>query len=362
MKQKNAHNRYKIIKLLGIVCLLSFAIITQTGCGSKEPVSKTEYCLNTTCTITLYDVEKKRGEKLLDDVFQEIRKQENLLSKTVEGSDIYKINHAKGAPVEVSKDTWIVVESGIGFGEFSDGAFDITVGKVMDLWDFTGDHPKVPDEKELQEALKTVDYRQIETEVTGDRQKKYTIRLTNPEAQIDLGGIAKGCIADRAAAYLEDHGVKKAMVNLGGNVVAVGEKEQDTPWNIGIERPFSDHTELIGSVKVTDATVVTSGIYERKFEEKGKLYHHVLDPKTGYPSDSDLEAVTVTAPRGEGIASSMLCDSLSTTFLILGREKSEKLIRQFNEDGKHTFHVEAAFIGKDGKVVQTDGMNAELNE
>lgn len=361
MNRKNNPSKHKIFKIMGIVCLLSMIIIAQSGCSAKEPVSKSDYCLNTACTITLYDMEKTQAEQLLDAVYQQIRDDENLLSKTVKGSDVYKINHAKGEPVEVSEETAYVVNEGIAIGELSGGAFDITIGKVSDLWNFTGENPQVPDEQELAEALKTVDYTQIEWGTAAGDETRKTIRLKNPEAQLDLGGIAKGYIADRAAEYLQAHGVVKGTVNLGGNVVAIGEKAEDTPWNIGIERPFSDRTELIGSLQVTDATVVTSGIYERKFEQNGRLYHHVLDPKTGYPAESPLEAVTVTASRIDDLYTSGFCDGLSTTFLMLGTERSQEIIRRLNEENPQ-LHLEAAFIDKNDQMVQTEGMHVEQIE
>ncbi len=139
--------------------------------------------------------------------------------------------------------------------------------------------------------------------------------LENTDAAIDLGGIAKGYIADRLAEFLTDRGVESAVINLGGNVETVGSKEDGSSWTVGIERPYSDRTELMGKVSLNDGTLVTSGIYERNFEEDGVLYHHVLDPDTGYPAESDLEAVTIMAGRGN----SAFCDGLSTVCLILGK-------------------------------------------
>ena len=148
--------------------------------------------------------------------------------------------------------------------------------------------------------------------------------------------------------------MERAIINLGGNVCVIGSKADDTPWNIGIERPYSDRTELIGSVKVSDATVVTSGIYERMFKKNGRTYHHVLDPETGYPAETDLEAVTITAKKGY----SAYCDGLSTTCLMLGRDKATALIEKLQKE-KPEAGLEASFTDKDDKVTSTDGMKIE---
>jgi len=192
----------------------------------------------------------KTGEasEILDGAFEEIDRYENLMSKTIEGSDVYKINHAQGQPVEVSKDTLKVIELGIEMGDLSGGMFDITIGKVSSLWNFTGDDPKVPEQADLTEALKTVNYKQIAIDDSA-------VSMKDPQAQLDLGGVAKGYIADRICDYLKNQGVEKAVINLGGNVAVLGEKAKDTPWNIAIERPYSDRTEMMGYVSVKDVSM-----------------------------------------------------------------------------------------------------------
>lgn len=338
------------IKLLPAILITVLIIITQTGCGEKDPVSKSDFCLDTTCDIKLYDMGAGEASKILDGAFEEIDKYENLMSKTIEGSDVYKINHAQGQPVEVSKDTLKVIKMGIEMGDLSGGMFDITIGKVSSLWNFNGDDPKVPEQSDLNDALTTVGYKNIVIDGS-------SVSLKNPRAELDLGGVAKGYIADRVCDYLEKQGVEKAVINLGGNVAVLGEKDKDTPWNIAIERPYSDRTEMMGYVSVKDATVVTSGIYERKFEQDGVLYHHVLDPHTGYPVDSDLEAVTIRAARGN----SGFCDGLSTVCLMLGRDKAQALIETLQKEHPE-MKLEAAFIDKNDTMTQTDGMDVKKDE
>lgn len=332
-----------VLRAAVAVIIAVFAIITQTGCGDKE-LSKTDFALNTSCTITIYGMSESEGEAVLDDAFKEIRRYENMLSRTVEGSDVYNINNASGEPVEVSDDTIAVLKLGIEMGDISDGRFDITVGRLTDLWDFTGDDPHVPEQAAIDEALKSVGYRNIEIEGN-------TVTLTDPGAAVDLGGVAKGYIADRITDLLEEKGISSGVINLGGNVAVLGSKEDGSPWNIGIERPYSDRTEVIGSLETADATVVTSGTYERKFEENGVLYHHVLDPATGYPAQTDLESVTITAKRGN----SAFCDGLSTVCLISGMERAQALVRELQEKYPE-MELEAAFIDKNDDMVQTEGM------
>lgn len=328
--------KYK--KIFFMIALCAAIIITQTGCGSEEPVSENQFLLNTVCTITVYDMKKAEAQEAIDKAFETCKKYENMLSKTVKDSDVYKINHAGGKPVQVRSETLAVIKKGISFGKLSGGMFDITIGAVSDLWDFTGDHPKVPEKNTLSSAVKTVDYKQIK--INGNK-----VRLENPRAQLDLGGIAKGYIADRVTEVLEADDVEKAIINLGGNIVTIGEKAEGEPWTIGIERPYSDRTEILGSVGVADGTIVTSGVYERYFKENGTLYHHVLNPKTGYPVENNLDAVTIKGEKGQSVD----CDALGTICLMLGTEKSMKLLEDM--DG-----IQAAFIDKSDKIVEVKGL------
>lgn len=335
-------------KIIAITFLTIFLIITHTACSGDSPVSKSDFCLDTSCTITIYDdMKKSDAEQLLDDSFALMREYERMLSKTISSSDVAKINDAEGQSVEVSADTIEVIEMANAVSEASGGVFDITIGKVTSLWDFKTEEPVVPADEDIQASLGHIDYNNLKVE--GSK-----VTLSDPETEIDLGGVAKGYIADKVCDFLEENGVTSAVVNLGGNVVVIGEKAEETPWTVGIERPFTDRKELIGTVKVIDATVVTSGIYERNFEEDGKIYHHILDPKTGYPVKTDLEAVTIIAKKGN----SGFCDAVSTACLILGKDKAMELIKTLQEKYPDR-GLEAAFIDNKGDMVQTDGMKID---
>lgn len=341
----------KAIKPILMTAVMALIIITHTGCGGEEPVSKSDFCLDTACEVTIYDdMDKKEAEAILEESFVLTREYENLLSKTRPGSDVSAINDTPGEWVEVTDETIEVIRIANMVSWESEGAFDITIGKITDMWNFKSEEPKIPDDNNIKDALAHVDYKAI---TTGGGK----VLLNDKAGQIDLGGVAKGYIADKVCAFLEEEGVTSAVINLGGNVVVIGEKAEDTPWTIGIERPFADRTEIIGTIETTDATVVTSGIYERNFEKNGKIYHHILDPETGYPAETDLEAVTIVAAKGN----SGFCDAVSTACLIMGKQQAVDYIEMLRNSYPEK-ELRAAFIDNEGNIVQTDGMKITFAE
>ncbi len=202
---------------------------------------------------------------------------EELFSATIDTSEISKINQAGGQPVEVSDETAELIRKGIEYGELSGGRFDITIDSASRLWNFKDNEEKtLPDPDALKEAVRHIDYRCVR--VDGN-----TVTLSDPQARIDLGGIAKGYIADRLKDYLESEGTEHALINLGGNMLVVGNRYDGTDFRIGIQEPFAKTGVPIAAVSVSDPSVVTSGDYERYFEKDGVIYHHILDPDTGYP-------------------------------------------------------------------------------
>ena len=256
---------------------------------------------------------------------------EQMLSATIKTSEISRINNAGGEPVSVSDDTAELIEKGIEYGELSDGLFDITIAPASSLWDFTDNEDKtIPDPAELAEAVSHIDYRCVH--VDGN-----TVVLTDPEAQIDLGGIAKGYIADRLKEYLESEGIEHALIDLGGNMLALGGRYDGTDFRIGLQKPFAETGTAMAALSINDQSVVTSGDYERYFEKDGVIYHHILAPSTGYPVQNDLDQVTIISER------SVDGDALSTTCFAMGLEDGMELIRSL--DG-----VEAIFVTKDGEI------------
>ena len=336
-------NKCKYLILLFLTVIM---IMTQTGCTAKtqEPVVKQSFYFDTVCSIAIYDMEKMSDENAanaIEDAFRLCSRYESLLSRTREGTDIYRINEAGGEAVECDPETVEVIRKGLYYSELSGGLFDITIGKVTDLWDFHAEEPQVPDAEALKKAVSTVGWESVV--IDGNK-----VSLTDPETHIDLGGIAKGFIADRVSEALTDSGVTSAIISLGGNVVCIGDKIEngaEKPFRVGIEKPYSDQSEIVGVVEAADETVVTSGVYERYFESEGVMYHHILNASTGYPAESDIVGVTLKAEKGM----SADCDALATIFLILGEEKAMQLAQE--TDG-----IEAYFILTDGRTVSTDGM------
>lgn len=332
-----------------MVLLIAALIITYGGCsgnGSKEAVSSGEdFLLNTYCTITIYDTQK---EALIREAFVYARSLENQLSRTVETSEIWAFNHSAPGEFQLSAQAAAVIEKGLSYSQKSEGLFDITIGSLTELWNFSAQQPVVPDSAAIQEALAHVGYSKVEL-IHRESADLYFLTKKDMDTHLDLGGIAKGYIADQTALFLEEEGVTSAVVNFGGNVVVVGEKPDGSPWVIGVEKPFSGQEEesietrdLVGTVSIQSGSVVTSGTYERKFYQDGKLYYHILDPNTGYPRETDVISVTITG------ASSTECDALSTTCLMLGLEKGRALIE--STDG-----YEGVFIAEDGTVSFTQG-------
>ena len=347
-------------KVFTVLLLIVTLIIPQLGCNAQDPnnnpgVSKTSFHLDTVCTVTIYTMEgleelsdeeqQKEALLLITDAFKLCDNYEKVLSKTIEGSDIDKLNKAKGGWVTASADTLELIKMGKEWGDKSGGVFDITIGKATDLWNFHDEDDEgnktgtVPAQSDLKNAVAHVDYSKIE--INGSK-----VRLADSQMQLDLGGIAKGYIADKVTEFLEKKGVTSGVVNLGGNIVVIGQKGaslteygEAVDFSVGIGSPTSNSGELLCTIPGADMTVVTSGTYERYFEADGKKYHHVLNPKTGYPFETDLLSVTIIGTKGN----SALCDVMSTSALALGREKAVKMIKGYPD-------VKAVLVDADGEV------------
>lgn len=328
------------MKCKKLLTLIAAATLCLSGCSgisrhaqANQDLSYTDMLFDTVIKIQILD---SADQNILDGLKKLCQKYDTMFSTTNEDSDLYKLNHAGGAPVTVSDETADLIQEGIHYSELSNGAFDITIEPVSSLWDFKSESPEVPSSEAIAEAVSHVDY-------TGISLDGNTVSLADPNAGIDLGAIAKGYIADQVKTYLKGQGVRHAIINLGGNVDVIGTKLDGSKYNIGIQKPFDETGEAITSVKLKDQTVVTSGIYERYFKKDGKLYHHILDPKTGYPCDNNLYSVSIITD------SSTEADALSTTCFLLGYEKGMKLINEM--DG-----VEAIFITDDEEVHRSKGI------
>lgn len=307
-----------------ILLVLSMALLT--GCAKNtEPVSRTGFYFDTVIQITLYDTE---DEALLDGCFALADKYEKLFSATLEGSDVWNLNHSGGEPVMVSEETTSLLTAAIDYAVITHGTVDPTIRPVSALWNFDAEEEHhAPDKAAIADALTHVSYKNIRF---GDAPCSETndtvyhmITLSDPETAVDLGFIAKGYIADRMKEYLLSQGVKSACINLGGNVLAIGTKPDGSPFRIGIQEPFAAEGTALDTVEIKDTSVVTSGIYERYFYEGDTLYHHVLDTATGYPVDNELAGVTILCE------SSVKADALSTACLCMGLEKGRQFLDQY---------------------------------
>lgn len=363
-KRSRSHSRFFYL----ILCtVLVCPMLLFTGCGNitdadtsttgNQPISISSIKLNTAVQITIYDSQDKA---LLNDCLALCDKYELIFSRTNEKSELYKLNHRKDVsdgdfgtdgpttpyPVSGTADTWHISEGlaallseGLDITRESDGAFDIAIAPLTSLWDFTAEDPEVPDDAAIQKALPLCS----SDGVTINGQD---ITLPSDDIQFDVGAIAKGYIADRLKDFLIKKGVKSAIINLGGNVLCIGSKPDGTPFKIGIQKPFADRNETEAVMDITGKSVVSSGIYERCFKQDGKLYHHILNPQTGYPYDNGLISVTIISDQ------SVDGDALSTTCFALGLEDGLKFAEKKG--------VQAVFITEDYELHYTDGFRDEI--
>lgn len=315
---------------------------TSTTTGQTSATAEPEYDtsldeginrISTFAFDTVIDLAVYGDASVLDEAVEACQRYDQLFSAQREGSDVWNINHAAGQPVQVAADTATVIKDSLKFCEASNGEFDITVGAVSLLWDF--DNAVKPDDAVIKAALPHIDWRNVKVEGN-------TVTLTDPQAAIDLGGIAKGWIADSLSKLYRSRGVESGLINLGGNVLAVGQKPSGKPWNIGLRDPNTSAGRAVATIDVRDKSVVTSGLYERHFELDGVDYYHILDPKTGYPAATDV--------RGDTIVSdvSLDGDGLSTTLFIYGSSKGVEEVEKLSG-------VEALFMLQDGSTRESSG-------
>lgn len=325
--------------------LLTIIILTTSlgaaGCknNSKPPtelMKKTNFFMGTVVDISLYD---KKNINIIDKSFDRIRQIENEVSINKEETELDKVNDAAGKePVKVGEDTFNIVKKGMEYSKKSQGSFDITIGPIVKLWSIGLPEAKVPTEKEIDEKLKSVGYEDLQL-----NEKDNSIFLKKEGMIIDLGAIAKGYTADAVAEVLREEGVSSAIINLGGNVLALGTRPDGLPWNIGVQNPFDARGQILGTIEVKDKSVVTSGIYERFIEKDGKKYHHILSPFTGFPYENEIAGVTIISDK------SVDGDGLSTTVFSKGLKDGIEFIE--NLEG-----IDAIFITKNKDVYITDGI------
>jgi len=305
-----------------------------TACSQSKPTKETRFLLNTVVEITIYD---RNSQKIIDELFDQIQSMENRYNRYIAGSELSQINNNPGTFVSVSEDTFELIEQSLYFSTISNGLFDISIGPLIDIWGINQENPKVPSRAEIDSAKERIDYRNISI-----NKENLAVSITEGMS-LDIGAIAKGFITDKLVSVLREKKVDSALLNLGGNLYLHGSKPDGSSWTIGIRDPFGLQGEYIGIIALKDMSIVTSGIYERFFEEDGKRYHHILNPKTGYPEDNELASVSIISP------SSTICDGLSTTCFLLGLDDGMELIESLD-------NVEAIMVTRDKKIHLSGGI------
>lgn len=318
----------------GILCALLFSLL-GLSCAEALP-AQSEYVIGTVCTVNLFE---KGTRTAYREIFDRLREIEARMSVNKDGTEVDAINLQAGvAPVAVHEDVRTVIKAALRFAELSNGALDPTVGPIVKLWNIGSDHPRVPSEAELKAALPLINWRDV---VVDDAAG--TVYLKRKGMKLDLGAMAKGFSADEVARIIAKHKIPRAIVDLGGNVMAVGEKQGGEPWRVGVQDPSSERGAHIGILAVRNKTLVTSGVYERYFEENGKRYHHILSTRDGYPVENGLLSVTIVADK------SIEADCLSTAVFALGLEAGKKLVESLPG-------IDAIFIDSNFKVTVTPGI------
>lgn len=314
------------------VCILSSCQVEK----DVKEFQKTDEILGTIITCKVYGEDGKEG---LEKAFQRVKEIDAMMSAKLDNSELTKVNEtAVKHPVKISDDLYKVIERALYFAEKTEGAFDPTIGKLIDIWGIGTEHPKVPTEKEIEGLRDKKNYKNVILE-----EQSKTIFFKNKDIKLDLGAIAKGYAGDEMKSILMDEfHIESGILSLGGNIVTIGNKLDGAEWKVGIVNPF-ETGKVYGTLVASGKAVVTSGNYERYFEKNGTRYHHIIDPKTGYPADAGVVSTTI---YGE---CSMDADALSTACYIMGKEKTLQLLRTMEG-------YQGVLIETDGDVVKSYGL------
>ena len=316
------------------LCLAAAAacLLLLAACAGPESWEREILAMDTVMKLTIYGENAPQAGEAAVDRIQEL---EGLLSVTREDSEIYAANHTGSA--QLSPDAAALLARALALCRETGGALDVTIYPVVRAWGFTTGAYRVPDDGELTALLERVDYRQAALE--GDR-------LTLPEGvELDLGAVAKGYTGDQLMALLAREGITSAIVELGGNVQALGAKPDGSPWRVALQAPEGGYA---GVLEIVDKAVVTSGGYQRYFEQDGEIYWHIIDPAQGRPARSGLQSVTIVADEGT------LCDGLSTALFVMGREEALDFWRTRND-------FECVLISEDNTVAITEGLEESFS-
>lgn len=309
---------------------LAFLLALLPACRMEEKPYQTQFfAMDTIMTLTLYG---KNGPSAAGLGEERVRELEALFSVTSEDSEIYRVNHAGGQPVALAADTRQLLADALELCDATGGVLDVTMYPIVRAWGFTTGEYRVPGSSELSELLERVDYTRVALDGGA---------VTLPEGmELDLGAVAKGCAGDQLMALFAEEGVASAIVELGGNVQALGAKPDGSPWRVAVQAPDGGYA---GVLEIVDKAVITSGGYQRYFERDGETYWHIMDPATGAPARSGTASVTIVADRGA------MADGLSTALFIMGRDRAVEYWRAHPD-------FEFILIGEDGTVTVTEGL------
>ena len=322
-------------KFLTVIC--AFSAIFFASCSNYPKKSEERFfAMHTYMTIEAYG---ENTEKAVREAKERVLELEKLVSVNDNNSEIYALNH--GEKTDLSLDTLELTRKSLEFAAKTNGAFDPTVYPITAAWGFTTGETRVPDDGEIARLLEKVGYEKVS--VSGEKV------VLHGGAELDFGGIAKGYASDKCAEIMRNHGVNSALINLGGNVYALGKRPDGDLWRIGVADPLGESAEdIVGILRVSDCAVVTSGNYQRGFTQNGTAYGHIIDPKTGYPAESGLISVTIISSDGT------LCDALSTALFAMGREGAERFYR---ENGG----FDVILIDENGEIFVSDGISGAFS-
>jgi thiamine biosynthesis lipoprotein len=309
------HPYYPKNILILLLCLSVFI----SNCSKPELSAKkrSQFLMGTLVEISVFGKDEDRSQLAIQNAFNEIQRIEGLMSTHISTSEISKINQSAGIkPTPTTTEVFEVISRALYWAEKTQGALDISLEPIQELWDFYGDHPSLPDEKILKQMLQKVDHKKIKLE-------NQTVFLMEKEMGINLGAIAKGYAVDRAIKILKNSNIQHALINAGGDLKAIGSRPDKTEWKIGLQHPRIPES-ILASFSLSEKSVATSGDYQKYFDHEGTRYHHILNPKTGYPATNAMSATVVTNTV-------MDADALSTALFVMGATKGLAFINSLRD-------------------------------
>ena len=310
-----SRSHHSLNALTILLCLGIFV----SACGKPESFvhRRSQFLMGTLVEISVFEKDKDIAHLAIQNAFNEIQRMEELMSTRIPGSEISKINRSAGlGPVPVSAEVFAVIEQALYWAEQTNGALDISLEPVQKLWDFDGNHSSLPDKNALEQALSKVGYRKIQL-------KNQTVFLTEKGMGLHLGAIAKGYAVDRAIKILKESNIHHALVNAGGDLKTLGLRPDQTAWKIGLQHPRKPES-LLASFSLSGKAAATSGDYQKYFDHEGTRYHHILNPKTGYPVPGVMSAMVVAETV-------MDADALSTALFVMGAKRGLAFINSLND-------------------------------